>query len=83
MDFIVGNRLAIEVKATKHGAETPFYMTSAELDFAQRHPDSYSLYRVYNVLESPEFYVLSGNIIELTEQVPVTYKAGPIQGNRL
>jgi hypothetical protein len=75
---IEGKVRYIEVKATAYDAKTPFYMTSAELDFAIRHQESYSLYRVYNILSKPEFYVLSGNIAEQTEKVPVTYKVSPI-----
>ena len=78
---IDGKARYIEVKATAYGAQTPFYMTSAELDFALRHQESYCLYRVYNLLDAPQFYVLSGNIAEQTEKVPVTYKVSPISSD--
>jgi len=51
----------IEVKATKLGALTPFYITSAELDFARRHEKEYAIYRVFDIDgDAPEFYVLEG-----------------------
>jgi hypothetical protein len=40
-----GEVLHIEVKATALAAQTPFYLPSAELDFARRHAGSYALYR--------------------------------------
>jgi hypothetical protein len=39
----------IEVKATKLGALTPFYITSAELEFARRHQGDYVIYRVFDI----------------------------------
>ncbi|WP_275936411.1 MrcB family domain-containing protein [Fructobacillus pseudoficulneus] len=44
-----GNELYIEVKTTKQGEETPFYISSNEVDFARTHPENYVLYRLYNV----------------------------------
>jgi hypothetical protein len=60
--FSLDGRLRyIEVKATKLGALTPFYITSAELDFARRHQSEYAIYRVFDVGgDAPEFYVLEG-----------------------
>ena len=68
----------IEVKATKLGAQTPFYITSAELDFARRHQGEYAIYRVFDVnSDAPEFYTLDGNLdIQLAVE-PVTYRARP------
>lgn len=68
----------IEVKATAYGPETPFYLSSAELDFARRHQDSYMLYRVFDVLGSPEFYVIGGNVEDKLELTAVTFRAWPL-----
>ena len=66
----------IEVKATKLGALTPFYITSAELDFARRHHGEYAIYRVFDVDgDAPEFYVLDLDTLLAVE--PVTYRARP------
>ncbi len=68
----------IEVKATKLGALTPFYITSAELDFARQHQGEYAIYRVFDVDgDAPEFYVLEGNLDTLLAVEPVTYRARP------
>ena len=68
----------IEVKTTKLGALTPFYITSAELDFAHRHHGEYAIYRVFDVDgEAPEFYILEGDLDTLLAVEPVTYRARP------
>ncbi len=73
---IDGNGRYIEVKTTALGALTPFYMSSAELDFARKHPQSYAIYRVYEVLSNPpRFFVLQGDDIPELELTPVTYLA--------
>jgi hypothetical protein len=70
-----GHERYIEVKTTALGAETPFYLSSAELDFAQRYADCCLLYRVYDVLGEPRFFVLEGDITHMLELIPVTYSA--------
>ncbi len=73
-----GRHRYIEVKATKLGALTPFYITSAELDFAHRHHGEYAIYRVFDVDgDAPEFYVLEGDLDTLLAVEPVTYRARP------
>jgi hypothetical protein len=78
--FSLDGRLRyIEVKATKFGALTPFYITSAELDFARRHQSEYAIYRVFDVDgDAPEFYVLEGDLDTLLTVEPVTYRARPV-----
>ena len=77
--FSLDGRLRyIEVKATKLGALTPFYITSAELDFARRHRGEYAIYRVFDIDgDAPEFYVLEGDLDTLLAVEPVTYRARP------
>ena len=70
-----GRERYIAVKATALGEGTPFYITSAELDFARRHADSYALYRVYDVLGEPRFYMLEGDISETLDLAALTYSA--------
>jgi len=68
----------IEVKATKLGALTPFYITSAELEFARRHQGEYVIYRVFDIDgDAPEVYVLEGDLDTLLAVEPVTYRARP------
>jgi hypothetical protein len=81
-----GEQLHIEVKTTSLAAETPFYISSAELDFARRHPQTYALYRVSQVDDSPQFFILRSLDITSLEMIPVTYQArlprGSANGNQ-
>ncbi len=70
-----GRERYIEVKTTRLGAETPFYITSAELDYARDHPGQYALYRVYDVLDEPRFFALEGDVNDVLELTPMTYRA--------
>lgn len=70
-----GRHRYIEVKTTALGSQTPFYISSAELEFARAHPSSFALYRVHDLLHDPHFHVLDGDITEAADLVPVTYRA--------
>jgi hypothetical protein len=73
-----GETRYIEVKATKLGALTPFYITSAELEFARLHQGEYMIYRVFDIDgDAPEFYVLEGDLDTMLAVEPVTYRARP------
>lgn len=71
-----GNEHHIEVKTTALDALTPFYLSSAELDFARTHQSSYALYRVYHATtKNPRFYALEGDILGSVDLIPVSYRA--------
>ena len=70
-----GRERYIEVKTTGLGAQTPFYISSAELEFARCHAQAFELYRVYDVLTSPRFYVLEGDITPAVDLVATSYRA--------
>jgi hypothetical protein len=77
-----GRERHIEVKTTGLGALTPFYMSSAEVDFARSHPDSYMLFRIYDATTSPCFFALDGDISAAVELVPATYRVQLAAGGR-
>jgi hypothetical protein len=70
-----GRERYIEVKATALGEGTPFYISSAELDFAESHANRYALYRVYDLDGEPRFFALEGDITEILGLSPVAYSA--------
>lgn len=71
-----GHERHIEVKTAALGAEAPFYISLAELEFARRHLASYALYRVYAVLlDPPQFFVPEGRKALDLELTPVAYRA--------
>jgi hypothetical protein len=68
----------IEVKTTKGGAETAFYMSSNEVEFAKQNVESYYIYRVYDYdseSNTGKFYIINGEIEQLLDLTPTTYRA--------
>jgi Domain of unknown function (DUF3883) len=63
-----------ELKTTALAPEAPFYMSSAELDFARGHAETYRLCRVARVDDGLQFLVLRGGIAADVEMTPVTYR---------
>ncbi len=55
-----GHDRFIEAKTTRHGRETPFYVTRNELAVSRENHERYWLYRVYRYGDSPRLYSLSG-----------------------
>lgn len=56
-----GSPRFIEVKTTKGGINTDFFLSSNELHFANNNPKQYVLYRIFNFDgdQQPEFYTLT------------------------
>lgn len=74
-----GGDLFIEVKTTRYGMQTPFFVTSNELGFSRSNRDSYGLYRVFQFRKSPKLFVLSGAVDERCAMRPHVYRAWPPQ----
>jgi len=71
-----GNHQHIEVKTTRGSKDSSFYITSNEVAFSERTPNSFYLYRLYNFREtSASMYVLRGNMNEALQLDPVNYRA--------
>lgn len=75
-----GNEIFIEVKTTTQGKNTPFYMSSNEVSFANKHPDNYFLYRVYNFsnlveMNNIEFFKINGSQMKDIDLQPVSFMA--------
>lgn len=75
-----GNEIFIEVKTTTQGKNTPFYMSSNEVSFANKHPDNYFLYRVYNFsnlveMNNVEFFRINGSQMKNIDLQPVNFMA--------
>ncbi|WP_338687348.1 DUF3883 domain-containing protein [Haloferula helveola] len=57
-----GRDLFIEVKTTRFRKESPFFISSNEVQFAERHARNYSLYRVYSLSRAPRLFTLPGSV---------------------
>jgi hypothetical protein len=65
----------IEVKATRGSITAPFFLSASELDHALERPETYSIYRVFDLVPNPRFYKLTGDMEEILDLTPVSYQA--------
>lgn len=71
-----GNKMFIEVKATKSGKNTPFFITRNELARSKQEKNNYYIYRIYNFNDETlrgDVLVLQGDASNLCVE-PVNYK---------
>lgn len=57
-----GAERLIEVKTTKYGAETPFFVSRNEVATSERRSSLYHVYRLYGFRQAPRLYMLPGAI---------------------
>lgn len=67
----------IEVKTTRMGKEAPFYYTRNELSFSRREHNRYSLYRLFNFENKPQYYHLKGSLDQNCKSVSMEFMAWP------
>ena len=65
----------IEVKTTRYGRYTPFYISDGEVRFSKAHADSYHLYRVFGFRKSPRLFTLPGEVGQHVRLQASTYQA--------
>lgn len=70
-----GRERFIEVKTTRYGKQTPFFVTRNEVKVSQRHADQYQVYRVFSFRTSPRFFALPGAISDSCQLDPTVYVA--------
>jgi hypothetical protein len=70
-----GAERLIEVKTTKYGRETPFFVSRNELRVSQDRADRYHLYRVFAFRETPRLFMLAGALSATCVLDPATYVA--------
>ena len=73
-----GSPLYIEVKTTKGGINSEFFISPNELAFSEEHADDYELIRVYEYnskFNSGKFYKLVGNLNRKLNLKPTQYTA--------
>ena len=65
----------IEVKTTKYGKNTPFFVTRNELAFSRKNPSRYYLYRLFRFGQRPRMFTLHGHLKDLCNLEPSLYLA--------
>jgi hypothetical protein len=56
-----GRERLIEVKTTKYGIETPFFVSSNEVKFSAARPKEYHLYRLFGFRTAPRLFTVNGS----------------------
>ena len=70
-----GRDRLIEVKTTRYGRHTPFYISAGELRFSNRRADSYHLYRLFGLRKMPKLFTLPGDIARHVRLHATNYRA--------
>jgi len=76
-DHSTGYELHIEVKSTRGGHSTPFYISSNELNFSRSNAESFRLYRVFQLTSDPRVCVYRDPLEESVSLVPMSYRVSP------
>jgi hypothetical protein len=70
-----GRERWIEVKTTRGGNATPFYLTRNENEVAKERPDTFRLYRLYDFSKTPRLFTLTPPLEALLTLEPMTFRA--------
>lgn len=65
----------IEVKTTRGGSTTPFYLTSNENEVARERPDAFRLYRLHDFSQTPGLFTLTPPLEALLQLEALTFRA--------
>lgn len=72
-----GAERLVEVKTTKNGAETPFFVTRNEVSTSERRAPRYHVYRLYGFRQAPRLYTLPGAIGQSCQLSAASFLAMP------
>jgi hypothetical protein len=70
-----GAERLIEVKTTKYGAHTPFFVSRNELEVSKTQNNQYHLYRVFAFRQRPLLFTLRGALSSTCTLDPTNYIA--------
>ncbi len=70
-----GHDRFVEVKTTRYGKLTPFYISEGEVRFSGASLDAYHLYRLFNFRKGPKLFILHGDVRQHVRLRAVNYRA--------
>ena len=70
-----GHDRFIEVKATRYGQLTPFFISAGELRFSTANLHAYQLYRLFDFRRDPRLFMLPGDVRRHVRLEAVNYRA--------
>ena len=65
----------VEVKTTRYGKRTPFYISQGEVRFSKANIDTYHLYRVFEFRNHPKLFTLPGDVEKHVTLRATNYRA--------
>lgn len=65
----------VEVKTTRYGMLTPFYISANEVRFSKANHRAYALYRVFDFRRRPKLFTLPGDVERHVQLSAVSYRA--------
>ena len=72
---VTGAERWIEVKTTRGGSTTPFYLTRNENEVARERPDAFRLYRLHDFSQKPGLFTLTPPLETLLQLEALTFRA--------
>ena len=72
---ITGRDRFVEVKATRYGKLTPFYISAGEVRFSSLNLHAYHLYRLFSFRKGPKLFVLPGDVSRHVRLNVANYRA--------
>jgi len=70
-----GRDRLIEVKTTKYGRYSPFFISAYELSFSEQHAKNYHLHRIFQFRDNPRLFSLPGSVEKNFILSPTEYRA--------
>jgi Domain of unknown function (DUF3883) len=72
-----GAERLIEVKTTKYGIQTPFFVTRNEVSVSEKNAHRYQVYRMFSFRQTPRMYTLQGSVPHSCHLSAATFLAMP------
>jgi len=70
-----GREKFIEVKTTRFGPHTPFFVSANEVSVSAERASKYSLYRVFSFQTEPRIFVVPGSLRDSLDLEPMQFRA--------
>ena len=72
---LAGHDRYVEVKSTRYGKLTPFYISMGEVRFSSANRHAYHLYRLFDFRRRPKLFMLPGDVRQHVRLDAINYRA--------
>jgi len=73
-----GDEIFIEVKTTRGGPSTPFYISANEIEVSKEKGAAYRIYRLFSYPKAPNMYIVNGPLDEALDLTATNFRAMPM-----